>query len=310
MKKLSRRLRLRRRLLLVVEALVLCSTFLVAFARGAADDQRHEPGSTLGIRKVEASGVNLYKMPSPLPEEQPVEDGFPGVLPAQFIREAFHIDAPTSPGGVKILNNTSCSSEQDSSNTCSHKMLSNLDELFGAAILETAKHIFDDRGLRHELDEFLKTGTSDPSAGPRRMHWVGIEILPNQSLALHSHPNIEFAYIVEGVMHEWRIVDESIEKKKVYVPEQVDVNGTTQLKYHGPDFLAEMDAGQEGMFRHNQYSAGEMFINAIGDVHQSFTSDEGVKLFVMWGDGNADIPEDKYPYNSGFLNVQSAKAWD
>ena len=60
----------------------------------------------------------------------------------------------------------------------------------------------------------------------------------------------------------------------------------------------------------NAYSAGDMFINTIGDVHQS-TMDEGVKLFVMWGDGNADIPEHGLPQNSAdFLNAQSAKAWE
>eukprot|EP01083_Nonionella_stella_P118031 352230_1 len=82
------------------------------------------------------------------------------------------------------------------------------------------------------------------------------------------------------------------------------------FKYHGPDHLVDIDANKEGVFQHNFYTAGEMFINAIGDVHQSFTMEEGVKLFVMWGDGNADISDDKYPRGSGFLNVQSAKAWE
>ena len=53
-----------------------------------------------------------------------------------------------------------------------------------------------------------------------------------------------------------------------------------------------------------------MFINTIGDVHQSFTREEGVKLFVMWGDGNADVPLDQLPTNSDtFFNSQSAQAW-
>lgn len=183
------------------------------------------------------------------------------------------------------------------------------DERFGRAILSTAKAAFDARGRRDELDEFLRTGTSNPDAGPRRMHWAGIEILPDKSLALHSHPNVEFAYVVEGVMHEHRIADGSIEGKRAYAPEAVDVDGETLLKYRGPD-LRDVDARKEGVFRHSEYRAGDMFINAIGDVHQSYTMDEGVKLLVMWGDGNADVPEGQYPRNSDFLNLRSAKAWD
>ena len=52
----------------------------------------------------------------------------------------------------------------------------------GAAMLERAKAMFDDRGLRHELDAFLQSGVSNThSPTPRRMCWVGIDILPNQS---------------------------------------------------------------------------------------------------------------------------------
>ena len=116
-------------------------------------------------------------------------------------------------------------------------------------------------------------------------------------------------YIVEGVMHEHRIVDPSIEKKRAYVPETVEVNGETHLKYSGPD-LHSIDASKEGVFSHYEYHAGEMFINAIGDVHQSYTRGEGVKLLVMWGDGNADVPDGQSPQNSAFLNRHSAKAWD
>ena len=42
-----------------------------------------------------------------------------------------------------------------------------------------------------------------------------------------------------------------------------------------------------------------MFINSIGDVHQSFTGEEGVMLFVLWGGSTADVPDTQLPQNSG-----------
>ena len=74
----------------------------------------------------------------------------------------------------------------------------------------------------------------------------------------------------------------------------------------GPN-ISKVNASET--FSQASYHEGDMFINAVGDIHQSFTKEEGVKLFVLWGDGNADIPSDGMPYDAGFLNKQSAKAW-
>ena len=93
------------------------------------------------------------------------------------------------------------------------------------------------------------------------------------------------------------------------MPEEIEANGKTIEKYWGPD-LHKVNAKAKGMFRHDAYGAGDMFINAIGDVHQSYTEEEGVKLLVMWGDGNADVPLSQLPRHSDFLNVGAAKAWD
>ena len=120
-------------------------------------------------------------------------------MPARLIRQAYGIDAPNSIGGKHIMKQSaSCTSESDGGEV-------NLDVDFGSAILARAKQMFAERECQDELDFFLKKGVSNPEAGLRRMHWAALEILPNQSLALHSHPNIEFAYIVDGVMHGHRI---------------------------------------------------------------------------------------------------------
>merc|ERR1711977_333323 len=77
-----------------------------------------------------------------------------------------------------------------------------------------------------------------------------------------------FEYVAAGVMHEWRCPKCPV--KRSYVPERIETNGKTIEKYWGPD-LHKVDAKDDGMFRHDAYSAGDMFINAIGDVHQSYT---------------------------------------
>ena len=301
-----------RRALFLLEAVPIDMRFVLllssvgALVTSAALDEEHST-ELLNLRMVTNPGVILHKTPGPLRDGGPVGEDFPGSLPARFVRQAWGIDGPRSPGGTVIMNQTSACTVGDGEVAVDDD--DSLDARVGAAILSRAKEMFDERGLRDELDAFLQSGVSNPDAGPRRMHWVGINILPEQSLALHAHPNVEFVYIVEGVMHEHRIVDPSIEKKRAYVPETVEVNGETHLKYSGPD-LHSIDASKEGVFSHYEYHAGEMFINAIGDVHQSYTRGEGVKLLVMWGDGNADVPDGQSPQNSAFLNRHSAKAWD
>lgn len=249
---------------------------------------------------VAMPGVILHKTSDPL-ELGPVGDTFPESIPYEFILNAYGIDVLETKGAQKLMSSDECVADDNSTTNNNH-------DRFGAALLSKARSMFMERGLEEELDAFLENGSSNPNSGPRRMHWVGIEIKPNQSLALHSHPNIEFAYIVEGVMHEFRLNPKSATKKKMYVPETIEVNGVYQKKFVGPN-LSEVDASKEGTFVHNIFHEGDLFINTIGDVHQSFTKEEGVKLFALWGDGNADVPDDELPQNASFLNRQSAQAW-
>lgn len=263
------------------------------------------------MRVVQLPGIVLQK-----PE-------FPGWIPARFVRRAYGPDAletkgtqtfvaEYAPGDACVSDVTAATVCDDNDANTDHNCdIGDFDLRFGTALLRKAREMFRSRNIEHELEAMLEAGTSNPLAGSRRMHWVGIEITPNKSLALHSHPNVEFAYIVRGAMHEWRLVaNETIaSRKRAYVPETVygDPSGLKK-KYVGPD-LRELDAGAPGVFQHNVYRAGDMFINAIGDVHQSFSKEEGVVLFVLWGDGNADILEEGLPMNAQFLNEQSAKAW-
>ena len=305
------------------------------------DTTDHKEESTLDLIKTEMSGVTLYKMKSGPINIGPVEQDFPGTLPAQFIYEAWGINVTETKGGKQLITTQNQrllrlqkqeqeSDEGDNNNNEGGECANNeeiddavvelSDKKFGNALLNRAKDMFIERNLLNELESFLESGVSNPYAGPRRMHWVGIDIYPNKSLALHSHPNIEFAYIVQGTMYEYRLTteDPNVYNKKIkYIPEEVNGPGTTSTsKYIGPN-LTHINVGSDNdndadnnPFQLNLYNEGEMFINTIGDVHQSFTREEGVKLFVMWGDGNADVPLDQLPTNSDtFFNSQSAQAW-
>ena len=261
-------------------------------------------GTVLELTKTDMPGVTLYKTNDPI-DEGPVGADFPSRFPVQFIDQAFNINVLETQGGKELMKKYNsneveereCSSSSSSSSrTCSSRDDDDAEAQFGKSLLARASEMFAERQCHDELQSFLDTSVSNPGvqSGPRRMYWVGIEIQPNKSLALHSHPNIEYVYIVEGVMHEWRLVDPNVPKKKIYTtivgPNLTNVNGNET-------------------FQHQQYKEGEMFINTIGDVHQSYTMDEGVKLFAMWGNGNADVPIDQIPHSSEFLNSQSAKAW-
>ena len=118
----------------------------------------------IGITRIENPGVVLYKTSGPLPASK-VGDDFPGSFPARFLRQAWGLEGPRSPEGASLVNATGvCTTEEIT------------DEYFGAAMLERAKAMFDERKLRHELDAFLSSGVSNTdSPSPRRMHWVGIQ---------------------------------------------------------------------------------------------------------------------------------------
>ena len=110
----------------------------------------------IGITRIENPGVILYKTSGPLPEAR-LGDDFPGSFPARFMRQAWGLEGPRSPEGAALMNATGvCTTEEVT------------DEYFGQAMLERAKAMFDDRGLRHELDAFLQSGVSNTdSPSPR-----------------------------------------------------------------------------------------------------------------------------------------------
>ena len=100
----------------------------------------------IGITRIENPGVILYKTSGPLAASK-LGDDFPGSFPARFLRQAWGLEGPHSPEGAALVNAT---------RVCTSSEIT--DEYFGQAMLERAKAMFDDRGLRHELDAFLSSG--------------------------------------------------------------------------------------------------------------------------------------------------------
>jgi hypothetical protein len=127
-----------------------------------------------------------------------------------------------------------------------------------------------------DFSQFLQSGRSNG----REMSWTVISIPPNLSFPLHAHPSIEVIYVAKGVMHEVRLKGDAPTK-----------DFGAQLE--GPD----LSDRSSDAFTHHAISQGEMLVNEIGSIHQSFTKDEGCVLLCLWSNAHADISTCHLPKN-------------
>jgi quercetin dioxygenase-like cupin family protein len=120
-----------------------------------------------------------------------------------------------------------------------------------------------------DYKHFLETGQSNG----REMAWIVISIPPNRSFPLHAHPSVEVIYVAKGVMHEARL------------------NGTPPTRDFGPALEGpDLSDRPRNAFSHHAFSAGDMLVNEVGSIHQSYTKDEGCVLLCLWSSAHADIP--------------------
>lgn len=117
--------------------------------------------------------------------------------------------------------------------------------------------------------QFLQSGQSNE----REMSWTVISIPPNRSFPLHAHPSIEVIYVAKGTMHEMRLIGQAPTRDFGVQLEGPDLSGRTK------------DA-----FTHHAISQGEMLVNEVGSIHQSYTKEEGCVLLCLWSSAHADIP--------------------
>ena len=149
--------------------------------------------------------------------------------------------------------------------------------------------------LCSDLGEFLSTGKSNG----RSLQWSILDCGPGCQFKLHSHPNLEIAYCVQGCLHEIRM-DGSPLTREFESCSSDDSSSGTILK--GPNLSSLTRA-----WRFGTIVEGEWLVNELGSIHKSFTATngEGCLLLAFWGGSHADIPVNQEPTS---VNVHEAVA--
>jgi hypothetical protein len=206
------------------------------------------------------------------PTTIPVEYGdFPGKAPAELVNLALGADAEV---------------------VCS--------EVLSESITKALRGFFDSPvSLAEELAEFLTLRHSNG----RTLKWNVMSIKPNSSFKLHAHQNIELILVLQGAMHEIRLV--SPPPQTVFSLEQKDgPNLTESLHMQFERFTTYAPAKPL-----NQNSAFDLqssfLLNPKGSIHLSYTAREGATLLVLWSGSHGNIPLHQYPPQSGEVSVFS-----
>jgi hypothetical protein len=150
-----------------------------------------------------------------------------------------------------------------------------LDPSWETSWQSNASALFNQKNTQ-DFEQFMQTGKSNG----REMSWTIISIPPNRSFPMHAHPSIEVIYVAKGVMHELRLT------------------GQPPTKEFGADLQGpDLSKTTTKAFAHHAIAQGEMLVNEIGSVHQSYTKDQGCVLLVLWSSAHADICSSHMPHN-------------
>jgi hypothetical protein len=113
----------------------------------------------------------------------------------------------------------------------------------------------------------LKRGISNG----KKLHWTVWKISPNYMFSLHEHPNIEFAYMIDGELYEKRLG--SIVKKHSDLPK---------------------DDKNNWIYRKNMKN--DVLVNPVGSVHIDVT--KGKKptyMLILWSGKELNYTKKQYP---------------
>jgi hypothetical protein len=147
------------------------------------------------------------------------------------------------------------------------EIIPGLETKFDEAWFHRLTLMFQDKGMQHQLDEFLTTGKSNG----RSLKLQVMVLPPGKYFKIHAHPNIEFECTLKGRLCEFRWL---------FVVPPEELKGESPL---GPDI------GKTDMFFEEVVKEGECLVNEIGSVHQSFTApDEGCAIIVLWSGCHAN----------------------
>lgn len=129
---------------------------------------------------------------------------------------------------------------------------------------------------REDLDEWLYTGKSN-GIEPR---FVALQIPPHTTFFVHAHPGIELVYLLEGSMHEVRLVDPVYIDRECVLPK-------APYSLVDPKYRFERNVYQGGK--------GQWLVNQVGSVHQSFTKEEGCSMLAVWPGKYVIFDDDQLP---------------
>jgi hypothetical protein len=159
--------------------------------------------------------------------------------------------------------------------------------------------------LSSDYNEFRLTGKSNG----REMKWDIMTIQPNTSFRLHAHPNLELAYVIKGVIYEYRYEGSPLKDFTSSTDTSgpnlsQGVSGVFKQKYSSAR-SHERDSGiiDSGLIAQNYDTNMNIvkdnhegfLLNEKGSVHLSFTKEEGACLLVLWSGSHANIRKEDYP---------------
>ena len=138
---------------------------------------------------------------------------------------------------------------------------------------------------------------------------------PNYNFKLHSHPNLELCIPITGTLYERRligkilhpmVVERELELTKPTSEDEEDsgVKNKGKKLYQQPTDLEIKQVytslknslsrkvatlGNHGKFIDRQLNVGQVLVNDIGSIHQSYTKEDGCLILAIWSGLHADL---------------------
>ena len=138
---------------------------------------------------------------------------------------------------------------------------------------------------------------------------------PNFNFKLHSHPNKELCIPITGTLYERRLIgmslhptiverqleltkptseieedsgDRNIQKKLYHQPTDTEIKQVyTSLKRSLGRKVKTL--GKHGKIINRQLNVGQVLVNDIGSIHQSYTKEDGCLILAIWSGLHADL---------------------
>ena len=149
------------------------------------------------------------------------------------------------------------------------KKVLNPTEFYNTFVTSMDVYFNQTKDLQNDLIELKTTGKSHG----RKLHWTLWKIQPNYIFSLHEHPNIEYAYVIDGEFYEKRL-DTSIRK-------QTDLSKTNDT-----DWIYRTSI------------KNDVIINYPGIVHiDMIKGNRPSYVLILWSGSELHYTSNQYPRN-------------